>query len=84
MVDRSGDEMATASVPGRISHLRWSPRGEQVVFTVGRSTSGGGVVQNLWLWNLGLGEDPAPVMITNTGAAFGAEWVGSQSRWEED
>ena len=84
MVDRSGDEMATASVPGRVSHLRWSPRGEQVVFTVGRSTSGGGVVQNLWLWNLGLGEDPAPVMITNTGAAFGAEWVGSQSRWEED
>ena len=84
MVDRSGDEMATASVTGRISHLRWSPRGDQVVFTVGRSTSGGGVVQNLYLWNLGRGENPAPVMITNTGAAFGAEWVGSQSRWEED
>ena len=25
-----------------------------------------------------------PMMITNTGAGFGAEWRGSQARWEED
>jgi len=24
------------------------------------------------------------MMITNTGAGFGAEWRGSQARWEED
>jgi hypothetical protein len=23
------------------------------------------------------------MQITNTGAAFGAEWLGSQARWEE-
>ena len=60
------------------------PRGDQVVFTLGRPTSGGGVLQDLYLWNLGDGEDPAPMMITNTGAGFGAEWRGSQARWEED
>ena len=84
LVDRSGDELATATVEGRVSHLRWSPRGDQVVFTVGRSTRNGGVLQDLFLWNLGQGEDPAPMQITNTGAAFGAEWLGSQSRWQED
>ena len=76
--------LAATTVTGRVSHLRWSPRGDQVVFTLGRSTSGGGVLQDLYLWNLGDGEDPAPMMITNTGAAFGAEWRGSQARWEED
>ena len=84
IVDRSGDRNATATVPGRVSHLRWSPRGDQVVFTLGRSAPGGGILQDLYLWNLGEGEDPEPMLITNTGAAFGAEWLGSQSRWEED
>ena len=84
VVDRSGDTIASSKVEGRISHVRWSPRGDQVVFTLGRSTPGGGVLQDLYLWNLGEGEDPAPMMITNTGAGFGAEWRGSQARWEED
>ena len=84
LVDRSGDRTATTNVTGRVSHLRWSPRGDQVVFTLGRPTAGGGVLQDLYLWNLGAGEDPAPMMITNTGAGFGAEWRGSQNRWEED
>ena len=84
LIDRSGERLASASVPGWVSHLRWSPRGDQVVFTLGRSAPAGGVLQDLFLWNLGEGEDPAPMQITNTGAAFGAEWLGSQSRWEED
>jgi len=84
VVDRSGDTLASAKVEGRISHVRWSPRGDQVVFTLGRSAPAGGVLQDLYLWNLGEGEDPAPMMITNTGAGFGAEWRGSQNRWEED
>ena len=81
VVDRTGDTMASARIDGRVSHLRWSPRGDQVVFTLGRSAPAGGVLQNLYLWNLG---DDRPVMITNSGAAFGAEWRGSQNRWEED
>ena len=84
MVDRSGDVMASTSVNGRVSHLRWSPRGDQIVFTVGESTANGGVLQDLYLWNLGEGREPKPMMMTNTGASFGAEWRGSQSRWEED
>ena len=75
--------IATTTVTGRVSHLRWSPRGDQVVFTLGRPTSGGGVLQDLYLWNLG-GTISTPMMITNTGAGFGAEWRGSQARWEED
>ena len=75
---------AQTTVTGRVSHLRWSPRGDQVVFTLGRPTSGGGVLQDLYLWNLGEGDNPDSTMITNTGAAFGAEWRGSQNRWEED
>ncbi len=84
LVDRSGDRMAQTTVTGRVSHLRWSPRGDQVVFTLGRPTSGGGVLQDLYLWNLGEGDNPEAMMITNTGAAFGAEWRGSLNRWEED
>jgi hypothetical protein len=83
VMDRAGDRRARVTITGRVSHLRWSPRSDQVVFTLGRSASGGGVLQDLYLWNLGEGTDPAPVMLTNTGAAFGAEWVGSQARWEE-
>jgi hypothetical protein len=82
LLDRSGDRLARITLTGRVSHLRWSPRGDQVVFTLGRSAPGGGVLQDLYLWNLGEGDDPAPVMLTNTGAGFGAEWVGSQARWE--
>ena len=82
LVDADGDELATTEITGLVSHLRWSPSGDQVVFTVGRSASGGGVLQDLYIWNLGAGDDPAPIQITDTGAAFGAEWLGSQPRWE--
>jgi hypothetical protein len=81
VIDRAGDEMAQTVLEGRVSHVRWSPRGDQVVFTLGQATPGGGVLQNLYLWNLNRDD---PVMITNTGAAFGAEWRGSQPRWEAD
>ena len=64
-----------------MSHVRWAPNGDRIVFTVGRSASGGGVLQDLFLWDL---DSEAPAMqITNTGAAFGAEWRGATSRWED-
>jgi hypothetical protein len=79
-LDADGDELATTTAPGLVSHLRWSPGGDRVVFTVGRSASGGGILQDLFLWDLETGV--APTQITNTGAAFGAEWRGAAPRWE--
>jgi hypothetical protein len=75
----AGAELATTTIQGLVSHLRWSPDGERVVFTVGHSASGGGVLQDLYLWDLGDGE--APMQLTSTGAAFGAEWLGTTPRW---
>jgi len=73
--------VATATVEGYVSHVRWSPDGEIVSFTVGTAT-GNGVLQDLYAWYLGDGEEP--MRLTNTGAAFGAEWRGSVPRWEDD
>ena len=81
LLDADGDTVASSTAEGLVSHLRWSPDGERVVFTLGRSASGGGVVQNLFLWDLG--DDEAPTQLTNTGAAFGAEWLGSMPLWRE-
>jgi hypothetical protein len=76
-----GDERSTTSVEGLVSHVRWSPESDRVVFTLGRSASAGGVLQDLWLWDLG---DEPPTQITSTGAAFGAEWMGARVRWRGD
>ncbi|MEP6681079.1 MAG: hypothetical protein ABJB65_06325, partial [Chloroflexota bacterium] len=73
-----GKELAKTTVKGLISHLRWSPDDSQVVFTLGRSV-GGGVQQDLFLWNLSA--DKPPMQLTNTGAAFGAEWLGTAQAW---
>ena len=79
-LNTDGDELATTTAPGLVSHLRWSRGGDRVVFTVGRSATGGGVLQDLFLWDLEAGVQPT--QITNTGAAFGAEWRGTIPRWE--
>ena len=79
--DADGDAVASTTAEGLVSHLRWSPDGSRVVFTLGRSAAGGGVLQDLFLWDLG--DEVAPTQLTNTGAAFGAEWLGSKSMWRE-
>jgi len=79
LTNGSGAELAKTTVKGLVSHLRWSPDGERVAFTVGHSTSGGGVLQDLYLWDLGDGE--APMQLTSTGAGFGIEWLGTTPRW---
>jgi hypothetical protein len=48
------------------------------VFTVGRSATGGGVLQDLFLWDL---NEEEPMQLTATGAAFGAEWLGAKGQW---
>ena len=81
VVDEDGDAVATTTADGLISHLRWSPAGDRVAFTLGRSASGGGILQNLWLWDLEDGESPS--QLTTTGAAFGVEWRGTAPVWRE-
>jgi hypothetical protein len=73
-----GGELAKTTAKGLVSHLRWSPDDSQVTFTLGRSV-GGGVQQDLFLWDLSKGK--APMQLTNTGAAFGAEWLGASESW---
>jgi hypothetical protein len=79
-VDLDEETMASTTVEGLVSHVRWSSDRERVVFTVGRSASGGGILQDLFLWDLG--EEP-PLQLTSTGAAFGAEWLGTAARWQD-
>jgi hypothetical protein len=52
-----------------------------VVFTLARTAAGGGVLQDLFLWDLGDGV--APTQLTATGAAFSAEWLGATPLWRE-
>jgi hypothetical protein len=73
-----GGEIAKTTAKGLVSHLRWSPDDSQVTFTVGRP-AGEGVLQDLFLWDLSKGKAPMP--LTNTGAAFGAEWLGASESW---
>jgi len=80
LLDQRGEEIVTHSVEGRVSHLRWAPDGERVVFTVGTSAAGGGVLQDLFLWDL---NEADPMKLTATGAAFGAEWLGTQALWRD-
>jgi hypothetical protein len=62
-----------------VSHIRWAGGSNEIVFTLGTATSGGGVRQDLYVWDLEGGSDPLP--LTSTGAAFGAEWRGVMSNW---
>jgi hypothetical protein len=79
-VDLDGETISSTTVEGLVSHVRWSSDRKRVVFTVGRSASGGGILQDLFLWDLG---EEAPRQLTATGAAFGAEWLGTAPRWQE-
>ncbi len=76
--DPRGSALATTTARGIVSHLRWAPDDSEVTFTVGRSV-GGGVQQDLFLWDLA--NNKAPMQLTNTGAAFGAEWLGASESW---
>ena len=65
---------------GLISHLRWSPHGNRVAFTLGITLAGGGVRQDLYVWDLVRGR--APSAFTASGASFGVEWLGSAQFWQ--
>ncbi|HLY36330.1 MAG TPA: hypothetical protein VKU35_06450 [Candidatus Limnocylindria bacterium] len=80
VLDQSAATKARVSVTGLVSHLRWSPTGNRVVFTLGIDLSGGGIRQDLYLWDLANGK--APVALTAGGASFGAEWLGVAQFWQ--
>ncbi|HEY8921760.1 MAG TPA: hypothetical protein VIN32_03915, partial [Candidatus Limnocylindria bacterium] len=73
-----GVAKASAKIIGLVSHLRWAGGGNEVVFTLGRLV-GGGVRQDLYVWDLVNGKAPAP--LTSNGASFGAEWLGVLQSW---
>lgn len=79
LTDRAGSARAATVVTGLVSHLRWAPNGSEVSFTLGHTGQNGGVVQNLYVWDLVDGK--APMAITSNGASFGAEWRGAAVRW---
>ena len=74
------DEIAQASVKvtGLVSHIRWAGSDNEIVFTLGRTISGG-VHQDLYVWDLVDGK--APAALTSNGASFGAEWLGVLQSW---
>ncbi|HET8586434.1 MAG TPA: hypothetical protein VFM74_01030, partial [Candidatus Limnocylindria bacterium] len=73
-------EAASVKVAGLVSHLRWAPNGSEVSFTLGVLGRNGGVVQNLYLWDLVNGK--APMQLTSDGTSSGAEWLGAAQSWQ--
>jgi WD40 repeat protein len=80
LYDRQDQAQASVKVDGLVSHMRWSPNGSQVSFTIASLGKNGGVVQNLYLWDLTDGKDP--MQMTSDGTSFGAEWLGAAQSWE--
>ncbi len=77
--DRGNNVVASTGVSGLVSHIRWAPGNNEIVFTIGVTGASGGVRQDIYVWDLEDRNDPMP--LTSSGAAFGAEWRGSMSNW---
>ena len=75
----ANEERAATAVAGLVSHVRWSSLNNQIVFTVIRGTSGGGVTQDLYLWDLD--SDHKVVRLTQDGRSMGGQFRGVMSRW---
>ncbi len=78
--NRDEETQASIKVNGLVSHLRWSADDSEVAFTLGRIGHNGGVIQDLYVWELKNGQAPMP--LTSNGASFGAEWLGAPQSWE--
>ncbi len=79
LLDSSGASKAQVKVTGLVSHVRWAATDNEIVFTLGRII-GGGVHQDLYVWDLVNGK--APAALTTNGASFGAEWLGVLQAWQ--
>jgi hypothetical protein len=78
--DRGDEALASVQVTGLVSHVRWAPTRNEIVFTLGQRTNAGGVRQNLYVWDLVDGN--APSALTSNGTSFGGEWLGVAQGWQ--
>jgi hypothetical protein len=77
--DRGDRVLSATLVTGLVSHVRWAGTSNEIVFTLGVVSAGGGVRQDLYVWDLADRGDPLP--LTSSGTAFGAEWRGVMPNW---
>jgi hypothetical protein len=78
LIDQDDIAQSSVKVTGLVSHIRWAGSNNEIVFTLGRLV-GGGVRQDLYVWDLVDGNAPLP--LTSNGASFGAEWLGVLQTW---
>ena len=78
LMDLDEIPQASVNITGLVSHIRWAGSNNEIVFTLGRLV-GGGVRQDLYVWDLADGKAPSP--LTSNGASFGAEWLGVLQSW---
>ncbi|MGH2463473.1 MAG: hypothetical protein ACRDFZ_07625 [Candidatus Limnocylindria bacterium] len=76
----ANEARGAAGVTGLVSHVRWSQLNNQIVFTLTRSTTGGGVSQDLYLWDLETGS-PA-VRLTQDLRSMGGAFRGVEEHWK--
>jgi len=76
----ANEERGALNVTGLVSHVRWAANSNQIVFTLNRALSGGGVSQDLYVWNLETGT--AAVRLTQDLRSMGGEYRGVESRWK--
>ncbi len=79
LFDQAGIGVSAIAVKGLVSHIRWAATNNEIVYTLGRLV-GGGVRQDLYVWDLVNGKAPSP--LTSNGASFGAEWLGVLQSWK--
>jgi dipeptidyl aminopeptidase/acylaminoacyl peptidase len=80
IVGVAGEERGVLAVSGLVSHARWSANSNQIVFTINRGTSGGGVAQDLYAWDLQTGS--SAVRLTQDLRSRGGEYRGAMELWK--
>jgi len=77
--DLDGNAKGTVTVRGLVSHIRWAPTSNEIVFTLGRYGANAVVLQDLYVWDLADGH--AASALTSSGLARGAEWLSAPEVW---
>jgi hypothetical protein len=76
----AGEERESMGVAGYISHLRWSVNSNQIVFTLNTGTTGGGVSQDLYSWDVETGHLAS--RLTQDLRSRGGEYRGAPEIWK--
>ena len=76
----AGEERATVTITGLVSHLRWSALNNQVIFTLNLAAAAGGVIQDIYLWDIQDGV--APIRLSQNGASYGPSFRGVEEHWK--